>query len=83
MTENIKSKTNKKTSAHYALINNSTMSVDQVCEVLGISRSTAFSAIKRTGVVIEGVPILRIGDRLLMSAYLLRQILGIEQPTKG
>jgi len=61
------------------------MSIDQVCEILGISRSTAYSAIKRTGFVIEGVPILRIGDRLLMSAYLLREILGIQNPqeTKG
>jgi len=85
MTENIKSKTNNKTSASYALLNNNTMSISQVCELLGIARSTACNAIKKNNVLFEGVPILRIGKRQLVSTYLLREALGISHPeqTKG
>jgi hypothetical protein len=85
MTENIKSKTNKKTSATYALFNYNTVSIAQACEILGISRSTACSAIKKTGVVMEGVPIMRVGKRQLISTYVLRKVLGLPntQQTEG
>ena len=85
MTENIKSKTNRKTSANYALFNYNTVSTAQACEILGISRSTAVNAIKKTGYLLKGVPILRVGKRQLISTYALREVLGLShtQETKG
>ena len=54
------------------------ISLAHACEVLGIAKSTATHAYKDTGCLIEGVPVLKVGKRALVSATLLREKLGIK-----
>ena len=56
------------------------VSVAQAAEILGIARSTASHAIRKTGVLVEGVPVMRVGKRQLISTTHLRTVLGIPQP---
>ena len=56
------------------------VSVAQAAEILGIARSTASHAIRKTGVLVEGVPVMRVGKRQLVSTTHLRDVLGIAQP---
>jgi hypothetical protein len=54
------------------------ISLAHACEVLGIAKSTATHAYKDTGCLIEGLPVLTVGKRCLVSAVLLREKLGIK-----
>lgn len=58
------------------------VSVAQAAQILGIARSTASHAIRKTGVLVEGVPIMRAGRRQLISTTHLRDVLGIPQPLR-
>jgi len=58
------------------------VSVAQAAEILGIARSTASHAIRKTGVLVEGVPVMRVGKRQLVSTPHLRDVLGIPQPPR-
>ena len=58
------------------------VSVAQAAEILGIARSTASHAIRKTGVLVEGVPVMRVGKRQLVSTTHLRDVLGIPQPLR-
>jgi len=58
------------------------VSVAQAAEILGIARSTASHAIRKTGVLVEGVPVMRVGKRQLISTTHLRDVLGIPQPLR-
>lgn len=49
--------------------------------VLGISKSTASHQYKRTGLLTEGVRVLRIGKRCVVSVAELRKALGLNEPT--
>ena len=60
-----------------------TISVAQAAEVLGISRATASHAYRRTGYVTEGVRVLRIGKRCVVSTSELRKALGLPEPDKA
>ena len=54
------------------------ISLAHACEVLGIAYSTGTHAYQDTGCIIEGVPVLAVGKRRIVSAILLRQKLGIK-----
>ena len=58
------------------------VSVAQAAEILGIARSTASHAIRKTGVLVDGVPVMRVGKRQLISTTHLRDVLGIPQPLR-
>jgi len=64
-----------------------TLTITQASELLGISRNSAYEQ-ARTG-QLAGVPVIRVGRRLLIPAALLRSALGLDgreeiasQPTK-
>jgi len=54
------------------------ISLAHACEILGIAKSTGTHAYQNTGCLIEGVPVLLVGKRCLVSAILLRKKLGIK-----
>jgi hypothetical protein len=54
-----------------------TLSMAQAAEVLGISKSTASHQFRRTGYLTEGVRVLRIGKRCVVSCAELRRALGL------
>jgi hypothetical protein len=58
-----------------------TLSMAQAAQVLGISKSTASHQYKRTGYLTEGVRVLRIGKRCVVSCAELRRALGLSEPT--
>lgn len=58
------------------------ISVAEASEILGIARSTASHAIRKTGVLVEGVPVMRVGKRQMVSTTHLREVLGIPQPLR-
>ena len=59
-----------------------TISVSQAADVLGIAKSTAHNAYKESGVLMEGVPVLRVGKRRVVSVTLLRAALGYAEPER-
>lgn len=58
------------------------ISIAEACLILGIARSTASHAIRQTGVLVEGVPVMRTGKRQMVSTTHLRGVLGIPQPLR-
>ncbi len=52
------------------------MTIAEAAELLGISRNTAYEA-ARSGELV-GVPVLRVGRRLLVPAASLRAVLGLD-----
>ncbi len=60
--------------------NLATVSVSQASMILGIGRTTAHNAYKRTGYLTDGVPVLRVGKRIVVSLTHLRSALGIPEP---
>jgi len=54
------------------------MSVSDAAIVLDIAKSTAHNAIKKTGQLCEGVPVLKVGQRYVVSTKLLRIALGLD-----
>lgn len=58
-----------------------TLSMSEAALVLGISKSTASHQYKRTGHLTEGVRVLRIGKRCVVSVAELRKALGLTEPT--
>lgn len=59
-----------------------TISVSQASAILGIAKSTAHNAYKSTGHLADGVPVMRVGRRYVVSVFHLRAALGIEQPVQ-
>ena len=57
------------------------MSIADACRILGIARSTAAYAYTNTGQLCDGVPVITIGRRRIVSTRHLRQALGIEEPS--
>lgn len=57
-----------------------TLNLGEVALVLGVARTTVYHAAKRTNRVMDGVPVIRVGTRCLVSAYALRQALGLNDP---
>lgn len=57
-----------------------TVSISEAALILGISKSTASHAHRRTGNLTEGVRVLRIGKRCVVSCAELRRALGLPEP---
>ena len=53
-----------------------TVTVTQAAAILGVSPATAHHAHRRTGYLIDGVPVLRCGRRCVVSTAHLRTALG-------
>lgn len=60
--------------------NRATVSVSQAAEILGVAKSTAHAAHKKTGCLGADIPVLRIGRRYTVSVFHLRAALGIDSP---
>jgi len=59
-----------------------TITVEQARLLLGVGRSTAILAYQRTGFLIPGVPVLRVGRRCVVSTSHLRAALGRPEPKR-
>lgn len=57
------------------------VSVSEAAQILGVAKSTAHSAYASTGCLIDGVPVMRVGKRLMVSLYALRAALAIDEPS--
>jgi hypothetical protein len=57
-----------------------TVSVAQASAILGIHRSTAHAAYSKTGNLTDGVPVVRVGKRVVVSVSHLRKVLGLPDP---
>jgi len=55
-----------------------TLTIPEVAELLGISRNTAYQVASTDG-KIAGVPVIRVGRRLLLARAPLLEALGLEQ----
>ena len=58
-----------------------TVSLTMAAGLLGIAKSTATTAVRATGELTPGVPVMRVGRRCLVSTRHLRGVLGIPEPT--
>lgn len=54
-----------------------TVSIDVAARLLGVAKTTAHHHYTRTGHVATGVPVIRVGDRVLVPTSHLRTALGI------
>ena len=54
-----------------------TISIPEAAAIMGVSKSTAYNAVKSTGYLMPGVPVLRIGKRQVVSTAQLRAALGV------
>lgn len=57
-----------------------TLSISEAAQVLGISKSTASHAYRRNGYLTDGVRVLRIGKRCVVSTAELRRALSLPEP---
>ena len=55
-----------------------TVSIDIAAGALGIARTTAHKAARTSGYLTDGVPVFRVGRRLLVSTAHLRRLLAID-----
>jgi hypothetical protein len=60
--------------------NTHTVSLSVAAKLVGVARSTATEAHIRTGCLMPGVPVIKIGRRCLVSTTHLRAALGIPEP---
>lgn len=58
-----------------------TTSVPVAAKRLGISRNTAYTSAARDG-HLAGVPVIRVGKRLLLPTRMLDEVLGLTSPDK-
>ena len=59
-----------------------TVSVDVAARLLGIAKTTAHHHYTKTGNVATGVPVIRVGRRVLVPTFALRTALGIPEPLR-
>ena len=57
-----------------------TVTVETARRLLGVARTTAIAAYQRTGNLIEGVPVIRVGRRCVVSTAAMRRALFIPEP---
>jgi len=72
--------TNKPSNNPLQLLNDParvTVSVSQAATILGVARSTAHNNYTRTGYLCDGVPVMRVGRRCVVSIAHLRHALGL------
>ena len=60
-----------------------TVTIPQAAAILGVARTTAHNACQLTGELIDGVPVIRIGRRCVISAAHLRAALGRPEPVRA
>jgi hypothetical protein len=58
--------------------NVATVTVEHAAWALGISRVTAYKSIKENGWLMEGIPVIRIGQTIRIPTAHIRQTLGLE-----
>ena len=56
-----------------------TVSLEEACLILGVGRTTAYNAYKQKGFLMDNVPAIRIGKRIVVSLAHLRNALGYPQ----
>ena len=56
------------------------VSMSQAASILGIAKSSAHKAVKQTGRLCDGVPVIHVGKRQVVSTFHLRAVLGIDLP---
>jgi hypothetical protein len=56
------------------------VSASEAARILGIARSTAAHAYTTTGQLCDGVPVITVGRRRIVSTRHLRAVLGIPEP---
>jgi len=54
------------------------MSVSDAATILHIAKSTAHNAYTETGLLCDGVPVIKVGRRYMVSTKLLRIVLGVD-----
>jgi len=59
--------------------NKTTFNVAEVCKILGVGRTTINQDIQNKGTIINSVPALRVGKRIVFAATLLRNALGVSE----
>jgi hypothetical protein len=59
-----------------------TISVMEASLILGIGRTTAHNSIKKTGCITDGVPVLRVGKRCVISLAHIRTALNLDENGK-
>jgi hypothetical protein len=57
-----------------------TVSAAQACAILGIAKSTGHHAYKATGQIADGIPVVKVGRRYVVSVFHLRTALGLPDP---
>jgi hypothetical protein len=57
-----------------------TVSASQACAILGIAKSTGHHAYKATGQLADGIPVMKVGRRYVVSVIHLRTALGLPTP---
>jgi hypothetical protein len=57
-----------------------TVSAAQACAILGIAKSTGHHAYKATGQIADGIPVVKVGRRYVVSVFHLRSALGLPDP---
>lgn len=57
-----------------------TVSASQACAILGIAKSTGHHAYKATGQLADGIPVMKVGRRYVVSVIHLRSALGLPTP---
>jgi len=57
-----------------------TCSVEEAARLLGVGRTLGYSLAREQGRLADGVPVLRVGSRLVVPTAPLLRALGIEQP---
>ena len=60
-------------------LNKTTFNVAEVCKILGVGRTTINQDVQNKGTIINSVPALRVGKRIVFSATLLRNALGVSE----
>jgi hypothetical protein len=81
--DELAAKRDKRMATTMALLNTphrSTVSIEQAASILGIAKSTAHHANRRTGFLMDGVPVFRVGRKCLVSVAHLRAALGLVEP---
>jgi len=54
----------------------STISLEMAAVIVGVARSTAYHSYRRTGYLMDGVRVMRVGRKLLVATAHLRDALG-------
>jgi hypothetical protein len=72
--------TNKSSNNPLVMLNDPgrvTVSVSQAAIILGVAKSTAHNSYKKSGYLCDGVPVMRVGRRCVVSIAHLRSALGL------